>query len=295
MTLATLIPLVINISLFVLVFALGLKTTEGDLLSLFRRPTLLGRSLLAMNVAMLAFAVAAALMLPLPPAIKIALVALAVSPVPPILPTKQARAGGTASYAIGLLVAASAAAIAIVPIAIGLLGPLFHADYRMPVSRVATVVLISVILPLALGAVARRFWPERAARLARPASLAATVLLVLACLPVVFTSWAAFWALVGNGVVVLLVLFTLIGLAVGHFLGGPDGDNRTVLALATGTRHPGVAIAIASLNFPDEKAAAAVILWHLIVGTIVSVPYVRWRKREHSRIATSLQRQAGQK
>lgn len=151
----------------------------------------------------------------------------------------------------------------------------------MPPGRVASTVVVSVILPLALGAVARRFLPELAERLARPVSLVATVLLVLACLPVVFTSWSAFWALVGNGVVAVLVLFTVSGIAVGHLLGGPDGDNRTVLALASGTRHPGVAIAIATFNFPDVKAAAAVILWHLIIGAIVSLPYVMWRKREH--------------
>jgi BASS family bile acid:Na+ symporter len=52
-----------------------------------------------------------------------------------------------------------------------------------------------------------------------------------------------------------------------------------VLALATGTRHPGIAIAISSINFPNQKAVLAVVLFHLVIGTIVSLPYVRWQKR----------------
>jgi BASS family bile acid:Na+ symporter len=51
------------------------------------------------------------------------------------------------------------------------------------------------------------------------------------------------------------------------------------LALACGTRHPGIAIAIASLNFPDEKGVAALIVYHLVIGGLISAPYIRWRNR----------------
>jgi BASS family bile acid:Na+ symporter len=61
-------------------------------------------------------------------------------------------------------------------------------------------------------------------------------------------------------------------------------DNRTVLALATGTRHPGVALAIAATTLPNEKAVLAVVLWHLVVGGIVSAPYARWRSRQHANV-----------
>jgi len=50
-------------------------------------------------------------------------------------------------------------------------------------------------------------------------------------------------------------------------------SDRTVLALATTTRHPGT-----SLNFPGEKGALAVILYHLVIGSLVAIPYIRWRR-----------------
>jgi bile acid:Na+ symporter, BASS family len=79
--------------------------------------------------------------------------------------------------------------------------------------------------------------------------------------------------------VLSLVLFSAVGLAIGHALGGPDPDDRTVLALATATRHPGIAIAIASLNFPDQPGVMALVVYHLVIGGIVSAPYTRWRKK----------------
>jgi BASS family bile acid:Na+ symporter len=148
-----------------------------------------------------------------------------------------------------------------------------------------TVVLVSVVVPLCLGIVVRAIAPAVAEAVSRPLALLATILLVLTALPIAYVTGAAVWQLVGDGVVVLLVLFAVLGLAAGHFLGGPDEDDRTVLALATATRHPAIAMAIASVNFPDEKATLAVVLWHLLFSIIISVPYVRWRKRVHQTVS----------
>ncbi|MCX7304138.1 MAG: bile acid:sodium symporter [Hyphomicrobiales bacterium] len=282
-TLQQLITLGITISLVMLVFSLGLKAATGDLLYLLKRPGKLIRSIAAMNIVMLIFAVGVALTLPLAIEIKIALVALAVSPVPPILPGKQTKAGGTQSYALSLLVVASIAAIALVPISIEIVGHIFQAEFHMPMARVLPPVLVTVIVPLVLGVFFRRLLPTTAERIAHPISLFATILLVVLALPVVITSGMTFWMQIGNGVVLFLVLFTAVGIVVGHMLGGPEPDDRSVLALATGTRHPGVAIAIASLNFADNKAVIVLMLWHLVIGAIVSVPYVRWRKAQHAK------------
>lgn len=283
MTLQQLITLGITVSLVALVFSLGLKAATGDLLYLVRRPGKLVRSILAMNVIMFVLAVAVALLFPLAIEIKIALIALAVSPVPPILPGKQTKAGGTESFALSLLVCASVAAIALVPISIEIVGRIFHAEYHMPAARVVPPVAVTVIAPLILGVAFRRLLPATAERIANTIAHFAVILLVVACIPVVFTSGMTFWTLVGNGVIVFLILFTVLGLVVGHLLGGPESDDRTVLALATGTRHPGVAMAIASLNFPDNKVVVAVMLWHLVIGAVVSIPYVRWRKSQHDK------------
>jgi BASS family bile acid:Na+ symporter len=151
-----------------------------------------------------------------------------------------------------------------------------------PTGKVTATVLISVLVPLVAGALVRRFFPEFGKRAMRPTSIVAMILLVAASLPILFVASKAMWALIGNGTIVCLALFTIAGLIAGHCLGGPDPDHRTVLALATGVRHPGVALAVASINFPDYKAVTAAIVLYLIVAVAISTPYVRWRIRQHA-------------
>ncbi|MFC0219166.1 bile acid:sodium symporter family protein [Pseudochelatococcus lubricantis] len=279
MTLAHLLLLTIKVSILFLVFTIGLSARREDAIYLVQHRALFLRSILAMNVIMVVVAAAIAALFHLPRPVSIALVALAVSPVPPILANKQRGAGGSATYTIGLLVAASLMAIVLAPLAVRLVGAAFGHDTGISALKIGFIELTSVIAPLAAGIAVRHYAPAFADRIARPVSAAAMALLVAACLPVLFVAWPAIWAMVGNGVAVALAAFTLIGLLVGHQLGGPEPKDRTVLALATGTRHPGIAMAIASVNFPDERAALAVVLYHLVIGTLVSIPYIKWRRR----------------
>ncbi|PTD26363.1 Na+-dependent transporter [Sphingomonas fennica] len=278
MALAHIIPLLINISIFFMVLALGLRAGRGDAIYLLRRPALLLRSIVSMSVVMIAAAILLSFLIDPVPAVKIALIALAMSPVPPILPAKQIKAGGSGAYAVGLLATASVAAVVLTPLAVTLIGRLLGVAVDISASRVATVMLVSVIIPLGIGIGIRTLQPDAAARIAPAMSRAAMILLVVAALPLLFEAGPAIWAMVGDGVLLGLIAFTLIGLVAGHLLGGPDNGNRTVLALATGTRHPGVAIAIATANFPHEKAVLAVVFYHLVISALVSLPYVRRRR-----------------
>jgi bile acid:Na+ symporter, BASS family len=235
------------------------------------------------------FAAALAAAFDLNPAVKIALIALAVSPVPPVLPKKQLKAGGRASYAVGLLVAAALLAIVFVPVAVDLLGRAFSLPLYMSPAAIAQLVFMTVLAPLAVGIMVRGVVPRMAERMAQPISLVATVLLVVSVLPIFFTAWPAMVSLVGNGTIVAIVAFSLAGLAAGHLLGGPDPEDCAVLALATASRHPGVALAIASANFPGEKLVPAAVLLYLIVSALVSIPYLTWRRRQHGGIASAVE------
>jgi BASS family bile acid:Na+ symporter len=277
--LATLIPLVLKASIVLLVVGLGLRATIDDATFLFRRPSLLLRSLVSMNVIMPLFATPLALAFDFHQAVKIALVALAISPVPPILPKKELKAGGTASYSIGLLVAVALLAIILVPLATQVLALAFGREARISPRSVASLVLSTVLLPTAAGIALRRLAPAFAERMARPVSAVAFVLLIAGSLPILFTAWPAIWSLIGNGHVLAFVAFVLVGLTTGHLLGGPDPQDRTVLALSTASRHPGVAIAIAQANFPQQKLAMAAVLLYLLISVIVTLPYLKWARR----------------
>jgi bile acid:Na+ symporter, BASS family len=211
----------------------------------------------------------------------VAIVAIALSPVPPILPNSQTKAGGTAAYVVSLLVTAAVLALVVVPVGVVMIGAIFGIDQWVPLGSVASVLAITIVVPLVVGMAVHHFAPELAAKAAKPVSILGYGLLVIAVIPILFGQWELILSMVGNGTLLVLALFTLCGVAVGHFLGGPDPDNRSVLALATGTRHPGVALAIAAATFPEQHAVMSVVLWHLVVGAIVSGPYIKWRQRSH--------------
>jgi BASS family bile acid:Na+ symporter len=234
---------------------------------------------------MVVFAIVAAKLFNLDPAVKIAIIALAISPVPPFFPKKQSKVGATDPYAVALLVAAALCSVVLIPGWLEVLGGIFHFEAHLALDKVLRIVFIKILLPLAAGILVRHFAPAFAQRAAKPTSVTATVLLVLAVLPVLFFSYHAMWAMVGNGVLITVTLFALVGITVGELLGGPDPDDRSVLALATSARHPGIAVTIAALNFPERKSAVlVVVLFHLIVGGIVAIPYMKWRKKRHSKL-----------
>src|SRR5262245_59251043 len=281
MDLAALVGLAIRASICLIVFGLGLGSTQQDALYLFRRPGQLVRSLISMNVIMPLVAVGLAAPFGLHPAQQITLVALGVSPVPPILPKKELTAGGRASYAVSLLMTAAVLAIVIVPLSLRLLGPLFSVEANMPTGIVARLVAITVLAPLAAGIVVRLLAPALASRIAGPISLGAMLLLAIAALTILVNAWPATWAMVGSGRVVALAGFVVIGLVAGHLLGGPGPEDRTVLALSTASRHPGMALAIAGTLFPQhQRLVTGGLVLYLLVSTILSIPYLIWRRRQ---------------
>jgi bile acid:Na+ symporter, BASS family len=282
-TTTQLVTLAIQVSMATIVFCVALHARLHDVVSLLRRPRLLARSLLAMNVIMPVIAAIVAAVFDFRRTVEIAFIALAVSPVPPILPTKEYKAGGAPSYVLGLLAISALVSVVFVPVALDVLGRVFARPAHVPMGAVAWIVATSVLAPLGAGILVRRLAPSVASKVARPLSIAGTLLLVVAFLPVLVKMWPALIAQLGDFTLLAIVVFVLAGLAVGHLLGGPNPDERTVLALSTATRHPGMAIAIAQANAPVDHSVAAAILLVFLVGAIVSVPYVKWRAHRHAR------------
>ena len=171
--------LLLMASALLIVFAFGLTASVHDALYLLRRPGALVRAILAMGVLMPMFAIAVVSIFDLDPAVKIALVALSVSPIIPILPTKLMQAGAAASYAMGLLVAAGVLAVVLVPAAMEILGLVFNLPLQMPAASVATLTFITLLLPFGLGVAVHHFLPGLAKRLAKPISQIAGITVVV--------------------------------------------------------------------------------------------------------------------
>ena len=213
------------------------------------------------------------------PAVEAVLLALAISPIPPLLPGRQQKAGGDGSYGLGLMVIAGLLSIVLVPLTLELLGRYFGRPFSMPFLGIARVVVIAAVLPLVAGMIVRAMLPAVAARIAKPAGVVAQVLLIAGVLALLAGTLPQALSLVGNGTVLALVTFMVIGLAAGHWLGGPVAGDRLVLALSTSSRHPAIAFAIAKANFPDEPNLGAAVVLYLLVSLCIGLPYQMWQHR----------------
>jgi BASS family bile acid:Na+ symporter len=283
MNMARLILFALQTSMFLSVLGLGLAATFNERWYLLRRPGRLARSLFSMNVVMPLSAAALAAGFNLYPAVKFALIVLAVSPVPPMLPGKQLKAGGHAAYVYGLLVATVLFAIVFVPAALAVLGEVFARPVDASSGTIAGVVGFQFLIPLSAGVAIRHFVPQFAERIAGRVSILATALLVISGVPLLFIAWPVCAPLIGNGTLAALSAFCVGGVAAGHLLGGPDPQDRTVLALSTASRHPAVAITIASGNFPEENSIFGALLLYLLVSTTVTLLYIAWSRRVTAR------------
>lgn len=288
MTLAELVPLGVKVSIVAIVFALGLNARPKDLLHLVRHPALAARSALAIMLVMPIVAVLLVKFVGLSAPVAIMLIALSLAPTPPILPRKQLKAGGDASYAISLLATMGLVSILWIPLALELIQRVLGVPLDIAAPKVASVVAVTILVPLLVGIALAFFAPPLAAKLAPIVSKAGLLLLVVVALLILVSQWRHMAGLVGDGTVLAFVAFVVVGLAVGHALGGPDPGDRTVLALATASRHPGLALAVAHVNFPESKALVPAVLLFLIVNIVVSIPYVTWRKRSGAAGAVDL-------
>lgn len=266
-------------SILLTVFGFGLHATVEDVLYLARRPSLLARSLVAMFVVMPLAAVALTGAFDVRPVVEITLITLAISPVPPLLPGKGTRAGGSAAYALGLMATAAVLSIALVPIAVRVLGQYFSQPFTMPPSAIAQVVLKTTLLPLVAGMGARAALPNAARRLASPVGKVAGILLVASVVPILFSRIPAASDLVGGGTLAVMACLAVFGLGAGHLLGGGRHDEKVVLALSTATRHPAMAFAVARTNFPAESQLGAAILLYLLVSAIAGALYMALGRR----------------
>lgn len=279
MTAVEIVKLALVASICLIVASLGARTVTQDIAWLVRKPAKLLRAMSAIFLVVPAFAVWLCLTFPLDPAVKIAIIALAVSPIPPLLPRKQEKAGSRHAYAVSLLVCAAILSLCLTPLLVSLAGNAFGVDVAMSPIAIARTLAMSILVPLATGMVLKALAPARAERLSDFGFRAGMALLMVAALVMLAGTWRSMAALIGNGTVLAIAATVVLGLIAGHLLAGDGPDDRAALAIASASRHPGLAIAIVGANFAERSpAATAAILLFLLVNALVSIPYVRWIK-----------------
>jgi BASS family bile acid:Na+ symporter len=240
---------------------------------LWRRPTQLGRDLLAVLILVPIWVIAIVLLLPLAPAVRggllIATLAVGIGPVAALNRMKSATAQTREALDLNLIVLFIS--LAFVPIAFAALAALFHAEARVSVAAVAKVVLGRALVPLLLGLGAARLWPRFAASAGPRFMKVINILLLLVLLAAVAVTWK-FLAHLGGMAWLACVLISCGAIAIGHALGGPDPGTRGVVAAASVMRFPALALALAAVT-PAAHRVIPAILAYIIVSIVLITIY----------------------
>jgi BASS family bile acid:Na+ symporter len=275
------LPIWLNIGVGLAIFAYALRATSADAKLIVHERRLIGLSLLSIYVVTPAIAVAVIEWIDMPPRARLAIVALSFSIVAPALPRKLGQ-GEYRPYANALTLLVAALSIVFVPLLVDLMGRVTHHDYHVSPGDIAEYVGLVLGLPMLLGIAFRWAWRSAANRLTRPLSRFAVAFSAVPLIIEVVLTLPAIGKLLGVGVVLGMAVFTVSSIAAGHLMGGPRPGDELVLALSSATRHPAIALTVVSINYPEARFSAALMLC-LIINAIVSAAYVHWqRKRIHA-------------
>ncbi|HWO13201.1 MAG TPA: hypothetical protein VNN80_27055 [Polyangiaceae bacterium] len=276
MTLLAILLIVLEASHVLTVFSLGLEAPLHAGTTLLREPRHLLRVLFAMGVIMPVLAVLAIGSFDLVPAVKLALIALAVSPVPPII---LHRTHMERHYPLALFLTTCALAPVLAPLTFGAAALALGKSSGVTTAHLLPHVALLIVAPLLVGWALRRLVPS-AQLAAKPLSTLANVGLVGSILPIVVLAWPAISELAGDGTLLSFAVFAAVGLFVGHRVGGPGLERRSALALATACRHPGIAVEIAHAMYPDDKLAGPAVVAYALVSGACALPYLWWERQK---------------
>jgi len=264
-------------TVFTIMFDLGLAIVPGEFRWVLRHPTLMMKALFAALVAVpaLAWVVARALDLPRPAEVGIML--MAISPGAPVALRRSLGAGGHQSFAPALQIALALLAVVSMPLSIAAFDEYYGGTATIDPRHLARQVFLAQLLPLGLGMLARRALPVPAAWLEPRLRKVGTALLLLLLALALIDIWKPIVD-AGLRAALAIALVTMLAVAAGHLLGGPEPATRTATAVSSAARNPGLALLVAQLNHASP-AITATVLAYLLIAALTLIPYVTWRKR----------------
>ena len=141
------------------------------------------------------------------------------------------------------------------------------------------VLLATVVLPLGLGIGLAKLFPRSSPRLGAVADRVGSLVVLLGAVVLLGIHGSKMLALIGEGTVLLILVVIVFGLLIGELLGGPDRSIRGALASATVSRHPAIALLLASGAFPQQQdTVIGTVLIYLLASLVLPILLMRWRQ-----------------
>lgn len=275
----------VKVTLFTLMLAIGVNFSKEKLIFLWRDPQKLLRSLVAVIVLVPLIVFLLLWVLKLPPESATVLAILAASPGAPLTTKRSEMAGVSTPYSTSLQLTLAILAVIITPLTLSLFNSIFDLPIKVKAIEVAKQVIQVQFLPIGLGVLLKKMKPQWSEKISQPLSILANILFIIMVLMILPIAISLILKL--DIVSMMAILITAIAaLAIGHFLGGTEVQERSGLAIASVARNIGLVLFILLINGTAKPFIPALVTY-AILGAIAAFPYSFWSKRQLAKLPSN--------
>jgi BASS family bile acid:Na+ symporter len=258
-------------ALVTIMLSMGMQVRFEEVLASARRTRLLVLGLLANYVIVPIVTLGLLDLFQASPMVSVGFLILAVCPGAPLGPPFTGVARGDVPWSIGMMVILAGLSAMLSPALLGVLSARIAPDGGLHIRYLAIIrtLLLTQMLPLALGLGIHHGAPGLTQWIARPVNRLANVLLLALVGLIVVTQYETLAVIRFRGWTGMSLLL-LASLGIGWLCGGRDFAARKAMAVTTATRNAAVGLVIATSNLADTPAVTAVVAYGLVstVGTL---------------------------
>jgi BASS family bile acid:Na+ symporter len=258
--------------LSVLVFVIGSMASMGlslkmpQIIAPLKNARLVILALVANFILVPLVAIVITLVIPLDEPIRIGLILLSTAAGAPFLPKLAEVAKGSTAFSVGLMVLLMVITIIYLPIVL----PLLLGGVEVNPWDIAQSLIVMMLIPLAIGLFINARYEEAATKIQPTFGMASNIALLALVILGLVLNFEAMIGLVGSLGILAGIIFIVVSLIIGYFMGGSDGDTRSVMGLGTAQRNISAALVVAAQNFDADVVTYLMVI--AVIGLVVLMP-----------------------
>jgi BASS family bile acid:Na+ symporter len=263
------LAVIMNLSVLVFVItsmlAMGLNLTVKQIVEPLRNTRLVILALIANFILVPILAYLIISVISLEQGLATGLILIATAAGAPFLPKLAQAAKGNLAFAVGLMVLLMVVTIIYMPIVL----PLLLQGVEVNPWDIAKSLIIMMLVPLAIGLFIKARYESTAESLQPHMSQTSTVAIAILMVTGIVLNFSAIVGVIGTGAIIAILVFLVVALILGYFLGGAESGTRSVLGLGTAQRNLSAALVVAAQNFADDPNVLTMILVAGLVGLVL--------------------------
>jgi len=263
------LAVIMNLSVLVFVItsmlAMGLNLTVKQIVEPLRNTRLVILALIANFILVPILAYLIISVIPLEQGLATGLILMATAAGAPFLPKLAQAAKGNLAFAVGLMVLLMVVTIIYMPIVL----PLLLQGVEVNPWDIAKSLIIMMLVPLGIGLFIKARYESTAESLQPHMSQTSTVAIAILMVTGIVLNFSAIVGVIGTGAIIAILVFLVVALILGYFLGGAESGTRSVLGLGTAQRNLSAALVVAAQNFADDPNVLTMILVAGLVGLVL--------------------------